>query len=146
MPCAQCEQQFSPAKPWQTHCSPRCRKLSYEHTDAGKRRTLRYSSSARRRVTRAVARLRWVRDYFVSELRDRDDSKTGPPRLTTQSDLRHVRWERLPVAYRKHAESAGLGDKKWLLREWRKFWTAQIREAKAGQQLDRVPEAAIGEE
>jgi hypothetical protein len=67
---------------------------------------------------------------MVSELRDRVDGKTGSPRQTTQHDLRHIRWERLPIAYRKHAESAALADKR-VLREWRKFWSARIREVKA---------------
>lgn len=129
--CARCKDQFKPVKPWQRHCSERCRKLSYEHTAAGKQRTLRYSGSERRRLTRRIARLRWMRDYMVSGLRDRDadDTKTHAPRLTTQRDLR-VRWERLPVEYREYAENAGLADKQ-LLSEWRKFWNHRIAEVKA---------------
>lgn len=118
-------------KPWQTHCSDRCRKTAYERTATGRARALRYGHGPRRRLTRRIARLRWARDYFVSGLRDHDDAKIGPPRLTTQRDLRHVRWERLPVAYRKYADSTGLADKRRLLREWRKFWGARIAEVRA---------------
>lgn len=67
---------------------------------------------------------------MVSSLLDRDNTKTGTPRLTTQYDLRHIRWERLPVAYREYTESVGFADKR-LLREWRKFWSARIRELKS---------------
>jgi hypothetical protein len=62
--------------------------------------------------------------------RDTDDATIHALRLTTQRDLRRVRWERLPAEYRKHAEITGLADK-WLLREWRTFWNHRIAEVKA---------------
>jgi hypothetical protein len=70
----------------------------------------------------------------VSELLDRDAAEApmrfDSRRRTTQRDLQHVRWERLPLAYRDYAENARLTDRR-LLREWRRFWTRQIAQLKA---------------
>lgn len=133
-----CRAEFEPRKPWQRHCSIRCRKAVYESSTAGRERArlraLRYSHGPRRRLTRGIARLQRIMDYFVSELLDRDAAETSvhtnARRLTTQRDLRHVRWERLPLPFRAYAENARLADRR-LLREWRKFWARQIAQLKA---------------
>jgi len=137
-----CAVEFEPVKPWQRHCSDRCRKTAYE-------RATRLTRTLRRRVTRRIARLEWMRDHFVSGLRDRDDAQTpasastpatpAPPRSTTQRDLRKVAWKRLPRDYRRYwddrepdrvAAALGWPSRGQLLREWRKFWNRQIREAR----------------
>ena len=66
----------------------------------------------------------------MARLLDRD-AGNNTPREVNQRDLRHVRWERLPLEYREHAERAGLDEKqRRLLREWRKYWSRRIAEVK----------------
>lgn len=55
--CGWCRERFKPVKPWQKHCSERCRKMAYAHTDTGRElardRARRYRRRLRRkRVTK----------------------------------------------------------------------------------------------
>jgi len=50
--CQHCRKAFELVKPWQKHCSEQCRKMSYAHTNAGRKHARERARRYRRRLRR----------------------------------------------------------------------------------------------